>query len=118
MTSSRDKILAAVKEAVKNPSSLPEPPQELNKEFARTLEMMTPAGAESLVGQFKRELELVSGEYFSVRSVQEIAGHIQKMMQENETTKIAASERCLQCSQGIEMCDVHSISIKIIFIDG
>ena len=50
MTASRETILAAVKEATRIPSALPEPPEELEDDIEKTLESITPAHGEALRG--------------------------------------------------------------------
>ncbi len=91
MSSSRDKILNAVKEAVKIPSRLPELPEGINTKIAESLKSITPKDYAGLRDQFAKELKLVSGEFVPVKSKAELISHLVNDMKTKKYTSLAVS---------------------------
>ncbi|NOY57815.1 MAG: hypothetical protein GXO75_02645 [Calditrichaeota bacterium] len=88
MNNSRDKILGAVKDALQQPSHLPPTPQGIDERIKEGLASVTPKDYVGLREQFKKELELVSGEFQLVHSTDEIVTAISRMMQESNYTSL------------------------------
>jgi len=92
MSSSRDKILNAVKEAVKNPSHLPELPEGINEKIAQSLKSITPQDYAGLRDQFAKELKLVSGEFVLVKSSRELISHLIDDIKSKNYSSLAVSD--------------------------
>ncbi len=89
MNTSRDKILHAVKAALQQPSHLPPTPEGIDDKIKQGLTSVTPKNYVGLREQFKKELELVSGEFQLVHSSDEIVDAINRIMQESHYTSLA-----------------------------
>jgi len=92
MSSSRDKILNAVKEAVKNPSHLPELPEGINEKIVQSLKSITPQDYAGLRDQFAKELKLVSGEFVLVKSSKELISHLIDDIKSKNYSSLAVSD--------------------------
>jgi len=92
MSSSRDKILDAVKKAVKVPSDLPAIPEGINEKIAKSLESITPRDYTGLRDQFAKELDLVSGEFVIVKSERELVSHLSGDMKSKNYSSLAVSD--------------------------
>ncbi|MBN2413133.1 LUD domain-containing protein [candidate division KSB1 bacterium] len=92
MNSSRDKILNAVKEAVKIPSRIPEKPEGINAKIAESLKSITPKDYAGLRDQFAKELDIVSGEFVLVKSASELVSHLSGDMKSKNFTSLAVSD--------------------------
>ena len=92
MSSSRDKILNAVKEAVKIPSNVPELPEGINEKIAKSLKSITPQDKAGLRDQFAGELKLVSGEFVRVKSQNELVSHLIEDFKSKKYTSLAFSD--------------------------
>lgn len=91
MNSSRDKILNAVKEAVKIPSRVPELPEGINAKIAESLKSITPKDYTGLRDQFAKELDLVSGEFVLVKSSRELISHLAGDLKSRNYSSLAVS---------------------------
>jgi len=103
MNSSRDKILNAVKEAAKIPSQLPDKPEGVEERIAQGLASITPPDYEALRDQFRKELEIVSGEFQLVKSKKEIVDAIADSLQKSDyaSLAVAGDGLCLELAEQI-----------------
>lgn len=91
MKKSREAILDALREATAIPSELPGPPGDLDKRIHESLKKITPKDIASLWAQFKKELELVSGEFYPVGKIQEAVQVVSDILMQNEYKQLAVT---------------------------
>ena len=89
MTSHREKILSALRQATKVPSRLPDEPDGIDEKIRTGLASVTPPDGKGLQEQFIRELENVSGECHVVRNPKEIADIMAPILRESDYKTIA-----------------------------
>ncbi len=89
MNSDRDQILARVKSSLRHPSQLQSSPANVEGGIAAGLESVTPPDAEGLYAQFKKEIELISGEYRRVKDEKEAALILRQMLQKINVDELA-----------------------------
>ncbi len=96
MHSSRDIILEKIKAGTDILSQIPSLSNDYEKEIADGLKSITPESSQSLVTQFKNELESVSGEFHVIRNDGEAAEWIAKFLTNNKVNKwaISGDTRC------------------------
>ena len=104
MNKSRETILNGLREAVSIPSELPKPPGDLDERIRKSLNKITPKDTSSLWGQFKDELERVSGEYFHVSQVEDALQIVVDVIKQNQYNKLVVT--------GEKVC--QSVSDKLI----
>ncbi len=102
MNSSRTAILNKIKKAVKNPSQLPDVPDDNEIKLNDSLKAITPTDREGLRTLFEKELLAVSGEFIRVSStealVANLAGDLQSkqyrtlILTNNKNTNHAAKQ--------------------------
>lgn len=100
MSMGRETILNRLREATRIPSRLPSSPENLDERIRESLKTDTPGDVESLIEQFREELELVSVEFYRIHRVNEAADIILGMMKQNGYDRIAVT--------GEEICQVIS----------
>ena len=97
MSESRDTILNSVREAARIPSQMPEEAVDIDRRIAEGLSFVTPKSSQALKEQFKKELELVSGEFHLLRNVKEAGDLILNSLKQIKCMKIAVTgEACVQ----------------------
>ncbi len=89
MDNSREKILHAIKDALQQPSHLPPTPENIDEKIKEGLVAVTPKDYIGLRDQFKKELELVSGEFQLANSSDEIVAAINRIMEESHYSSLA-----------------------------
>jgi len=89
MNSSREGILKKVKDATAISSHLPEAPAGNDQQIADGLTTVTPKDYAGLCDQFKKELEIVSGEFFLAHSQDAVAEAVVKMLCDNQYTSLS-----------------------------
>ncbi|MFH1941005.1 MAG: LUD domain-containing protein [bacterium] len=91
MNTSRDRILNKLKEATRISSELPASPADIDGRIEKGLKSVTPRDSESLLFQFKEELERVSGEFHRIGSVDAAARIISETMGQAGMDRIAVT---------------------------
>ncbi len=86
---SRDKILNRIAEALKTKTESASDGGELERSISIARGSITPAGSDGLWNQFKAELEKISGEFYSVHSVDDAAGLINSLLNEMKINSAA-----------------------------
>ncbi|MBN2000304.1 LUD domain-containing protein [candidate division KSB1 bacterium] len=92
MNSSRDKILTAVREAIRIPSQLQEPPADLEKQFQKKRTLEKPA---DLKARFIQESEKVSAECTAIKT-KELTSKISKVLENGGIGSLAVAGNVLQ----------------------
>lgn len=96
MQSNKQKIISNIKQALKNPSHLPEMPEGTDQAIKDGLVSITPKDHDGLVSQFQQELEKVTGEFHKVNSAKEIAQIVSHVLTEESFTSVAIAGSGLQ----------------------
>jgi L-lactate dehydrogenase complex protein LldG len=108
---SRDIILNRIKTAAKNEKS-PDA-ADLYERIHKGIESITPKEIDGLWSQFKKELETIAGEFYTINSLSEAAKIISTFMSSNDFKRIGISKEAL-CKTLAEMTADLSKGIKII----
>jgi L-lactate utilization protein LutC len=88
MQSSRDRILARLKEVHAIPSAVPTVSGNIDEAIKKKMETIAPANQTEMWKIFQREFELVSGEYFEALDVQQLAERFSQVIEESNTNTI------------------------------
>ena len=96
MNNSKQKILNNIKQALKNPSHLPVIPEGTDQAIKDGLDSVDPKDREGLIAQFQSELEKVTGEFFLVKSTEEISKAISAVLVEEKFKSVAIAGPGLQ----------------------
>jgi len=91
MNLSRDKILNNIREAVKTPSQLTAMPEGVDERIKKGLTKITPETQTLLREQFKKELELLSGEFHFVKNCRDAARVIIDSLVDEKQQNIAVT---------------------------
>ncbi len=92
MNSSREKILAAVRQAVKVPSQLQDPPPDLEQKFQQKLDLARP---KDLVDRFMNECKKVSAHCSLIKS-KELTAKITGVLEAEKIDSLAVSGHVLE----------------------
>jgi len=114
MITSREKILNEVRKATAIPSQLPTSPDNIDQRIAKSLASITPKGNEALREQFKKELELVSGEFHLVRDQEEAAALVSIITSQSGYKKLAVSGEEL-CQDIARRVNEKNLDIQLIY---
>lgn len=87
---SRDIILNKIKASLQNASHLPDDP-DVDQKIADGLSAITPATIDDLAAQFKKELEIVSGEALEAATEEEAARVVRTLFDETSHAAFASS---------------------------
>ncbi|MFH1194828.1 MAG: LUD domain-containing protein [bacterium] len=90
--SSRELILNRIKDASKFPSEIPSVGFDFENEIKKEIAAITPKDNPGLWLQFQKELEAISGEFYSFFSMDEAAEIISKLLLELKIEKIGISK--------------------------
>jgi L-lactate dehydrogenase complex protein LldG len=103
MSTGRESILRRLKEAARIPSRLPSSPENLDERIRESLKAVTPGDGESLIEQFREELELVSGEFHRIDEPNEAVAILAEIMKQSGVDCIAVTgeEICQKISEGL-----------------
>lgn len=92
MNSSRDTILERVRQTTQIPTHMPDEQIEgIDERIQKSLKSITPIDYTSLRDQFKKELEIVSGEFHTFKRQQEMARFIGDFLKKNQYKSLAIS---------------------------
>ncbi len=100
MSSARETILASVREALQNPSNLPETPSDINQRVAAGLQAITPADRRALAEQFKKEVETVSGECHLLGGEEDALAKLAELLAAAKTGSLAVDGHSLSAALG------------------
>jgi len=89
---SREIILNKIRNSKKNESDLTYRISEIDEEIKSGVESITPKDRNGLWNQFRKEIEAIAGEFYSVKSIDDAAGIISKFISENNFNKIGISK--------------------------
>ncbi len=107
MNDSREKILNKIRQATSVPSALPNLPDETDQLLQQKIDDQIPKSKDTLMDQFKNELEALSAEFYLVNDQAEIPSLIHKLFRDSDYKKFVISDNQ----------DCQSIAEKIINID-
>jgi L-lactate dehydrogenase complex protein LldG len=96
MSTSKQKILNNIKQALKNPSHVPDMPEGTDQAIKDGLASVTPKDHAGLLEQFQQELEKVTGEFHRVNSAKEIAKIVNDVLAEGDFKSVAIAGAGLQ----------------------
>ena len=106
---SRTHILQNIRKALTHKSQLPTAPAELDCALRDKLSQQTPTSIDDLVDLFRRELEIVSGEFTKVKSDREAAARIEEILRENGETRIVVAGLFLDDKVCVHLAESISI---------
>jgi L-lactate dehydrogenase complex protein LldG len=86
---SRDTILSSIRQAIGNPSHLPQTPDGIDGLIHKKLASVTPKNKAGYVKQFQSELEKISGEFKPVPSLDAAAREIARTVKETGVQALA-----------------------------
>ncbi len=103
MSSSRESILGKIKAATGVASHLPEAPSGIDQQIADGLASVTPKDDAGLRDQFKKELEIVSGEFFLASSQDVVTDTVVRILCDSQYTSlsIVGDGLCAQIAEQI-----------------
>ncbi len=107
---SREKILNAIKKAVKTSSHLPEKPDYVEKEIESKLTSITPLDDKGFKEQFEKELQAVSGELVTVSSEKILVEHLYRDMLAGNNSSIAFMGTDSIFSQMSNLSDIQCLN--------
>lgn len=81
MSTARESILANVRQALKNPSHVPQGPAGVSDRIQAGLQAATPPDRRGLAEQFKKEVEVVSGECFILSTAESASDKLGELLQ-------------------------------------
>jgi L-lactate dehydrogenase complex protein LldG len=92
--SSRDTILNKIKASLQNTSRVPDDP-DVDEKIASTLKEITPDNLDGLVEQFRKELEIVAGEFLSAKNEKEALPLVRTVFAETKFSSYTSTSRPL-----------------------
>ncbi len=107
---SREVILNKIRKANQITSIMNEDIPGVEQKIQEGIVSVTP---EDLWGQFKVELELISGKFYSVNSIEKAADLISEFVSENKFDKIGTSGEEI-CESAIKKVQEHSPKMKVV----
>jgi L-lactate dehydrogenase complex protein LldG len=110
---SRDKILNKIQKAEKAENNYAADYSEIDKEIKDGINTVTPKDRDSLWNQFQKELEIISGEFHSVKNNDEAVKIISEFISENNFSKIGIGKE-LVCKNLAEPIKQSLPDLKII----
>jgi L-lactate dehydrogenase complex protein LldG len=119
MPTSREKILAQLKNISTNPSDLAPDKADVPEIIQRKLREITPQNREGLLQQFKKELELVSGECYLAKDGDDMVTFIMSILNDlnppsvsiaGNTEVFRLKETLAQRSRAITFVAAHSLN--------
>lgn len=115
----RDTILAAVKDAVQVASGVKQHAMETDESLFRQIDASCNAHPDDAVTWFKKEVEKVSGEVFTVHDAEEAVSVIQKIIISEKYQRIAVTPEpvCMEIVDRLKTADAsidvfHALSVK------
>ena len=111
--SSRETILKRLKEAAAVPSELSPTPVGLDDRIRESLKSITPGDSISLSSQFQKELELVSGEFYQIRKIDDAVPIISRILDENPYNSLAVTGK-KACQEITSRIEKKHASIRIV----
>lgn len=114
MSTARESILANVRTALKNPSHVPQGPAGVSDRISAGLQAATPPDLRGLAEQFKKEVEVVSGECFILSSAAAAAERLGELLQaaacsrlalDGQPTSRAAAASLSKAMPGLDLID-------------
>ena len=92
--SSRDIILNKIKASLQNTSRVPDDP-DVDEKIASSLKDITPDSLNGLVEQFRKELEIVAGEFLSAKNEKETLPLVRTVFAETKFSSFTSTSRPL-----------------------
>jgi len=92
--SSRELILGKIKASLQNTSHLPDDP-DVEQDIADSLTALTPPDINGLAEQFRKELDIVSGEFLSAATEKEATQFVRTIFDEAKHTSFASTSSAL-----------------------
>lgn len=89
---SREIILSKIRNSKKNESDSTFRISEIDEKIKSGVESITPKDRNGLWNQFQKEIEAISGEFYSVKSIDDAVGIISKFISENNFKNIGISK--------------------------
>lgn len=103
MSTGRETIFNRLREAVQIPSRPSSSPENLDERIRESLKIVTHGDGEALIEQFRKELELVSGEFYRIDGPNEAVAILAEIMKQSGVDRIAVTgeEICQTISGGL-----------------
>lgn len=109
MSNSREKILNRIREASTIPSTLPSFPDQTDNIFEQKFNDTIPSNSVELLNQFKKEIEVLSAEFFLVNDLMDIPSILYKVFKEGDSKKFVITDNkdCQSIAEKIKEIDAE-----------